>query len=178
MTATEDEDPEQKRAWHQRLFKSASQVNRRDSDSSSSEQSRQCVVDHIEGGGDDDGAGSRGPKADDEETQFSTSVSTSPDDAVGGTGDGTAARGGGGDDGVGSSGGPEAEDEMLQQDTDDETRLSTLVSTSPDDAVGGTAGVGTSAHNPNNPNNVALLPSRILMALSLMLILHAMIANL
>merc|ERR1712008_236967 len=40
MTATEDEDPEQKRAWHQRLFKSASQVNRRDSDSSSSEQSR------------------------------------------------------------------------------------------------------------------------------------------
>lgn len=133
MTATEDEDPEQKRAWHQRLFKSASQVNRRDSDSSSSEQSRQCVVDRNEGGaGDDDGGGSRGP---------------------------------------------EAEDEELQQDADDETQLSTSVSTSPDDAVGGT-GDGTSAHNPNNPNNVALLPSRILMALSLMLILHAMIANL
>ena len=135
MTATEDEDPEQKRAWHQRLFKSASQVNRRDSDSSSSEQSRQCVVDHNEagGGGDDDGGGSRGP---------------------------------------------EAEDEELQQDADDETQLSTSVSTSPDDAVGGTAGDGTAAYNPNNPNNVALLPSRILMALSLMLILHAMIANL
>ena len=129
MTATEDEDPEQKRAWHQRLFKSASQVNRRDSDSSSSEQSRQCVVDHNEAGG---GGGSRGS---------------------------------------------EAKDEELQQDADDETQLSTSVSTSPDDAVGGT-GDGTSAHNPNNPNNVALLPSRILMALSLMLILHAMIANL
>ena len=136
MTATEDEDPEQKRAWHQRLFKSASQVNRRDSDSSSSEQSRQCVVDRIEGGGGDDGGGSRGP---------------------------------------------EAEDEELQQDgcteADDETQFSTPVSTSPDDAVGGT-GDGTAAHNPNNPNIVALLPSRILMALSLMLILHAMIANL
>ena len=133
MTGTEDEDPEQKRAWHQRLFKSASQVNRRDSDSSSSEQSRQCVVDRNEGGGGDDGRG------------------------------------------------PEAEDEELQQDSctdaDDETQLSTSVSTSPDDVVGGT-GDGTSAHNPNNPNNVALLPSRILMALSLMLILHAMIANL
>ena len=93
MTATEDEDPEQKRAWHQRLFKSASQVNRRDSDSSSSEQSRQCVVDRNEGGGGDDG---RGPEAEDEElqqdsctdaddeTQLSTSVSTSPDDVVGG----------------------------------------------------------------------------------------------
>ena len=71
--------------------------------------------------------------------------------------------------------------EELQQDscteTDDETQFSTSVSTSPDDAVGGT-GDGTAAHNPNNPNNVALLPSRILMALSLMLILHAMIANL
>ena len=133
MTATEDEDPEQKRAWHQRLFKSASQVNRRDSDSSNSEQSRQCVVDHNEGGdGDDDGAGSRGPEAEDEDSCI---------------------------------------------EADDETQFSTSVSTSPDDAVGDT-GDGIEAHNPNNPNNAALLPSRILMALSLMLILHAMIANL
>ena len=127
MTTMEDEDPEQKKAWHQRLFKSASGVlSRRDSDSSNSEHTRQCVVDRYEGGG-----GSRGLEAEDEgcidvddETQFSTSVASTSAD--------------GDDDGGGS----------------------------------------IAAHNLNNPNNVALLPSRILMALSLMLILHAMIANL
>ena len=124
----EEEDPEQKRAWHQRLFKSASGVlSRRDSDSSNSEHSRQCVVDCYEG---DDG----------------------------------------------SRGLDEAEDTGYI-DVEDDTRFTTsVISTSAD---GDDDGGSIAANNLNNTNdNVALLHSRILMALSLMLILHAMIANL
>ena len=123
----EEEDPEQKRAWHQRLFKSASGVlSRRDSDSSNSEHSRQCVVDCYEG--DDD------------------------------------------------SRGLEAENTGCI-DVEDDTRFTTSVTST--SADGDDDGGSIAANNLNNTNdNVALLHSRILMALSLMLILHAMIANL
>ena len=115
VTTMEEEDSEQKKAWHQRLFKSASGVlSRRDSDSSNSEHSRQCVVDHTK----DSGGGSRGLE-------------------------------------VEGKGCIDLEDDTHETSAD---------------------GGNITPHNLNNPNNnVALLHSHILIALSLMLVLHGMV---